>query len=117
MAETAWVLERVYGLAGRQLAAVIERMLQVDILVIESEQEIFTAMTSVMDGRGSFADALIGALGARAGCSHTATFDRQALRLESFSVLHLCMLNVLRLAPRHPQTRSLPWCGPVRVLI
>jgi predicted nucleic-acid-binding protein len=82
MAETAWVLERVYGLAGGELAAAIERMLQVDILVIECEQEVFTAMTAVRDGRGSFADALIGALGARAGCSHTATFDRHALRLE-----------------------------------
>jgi predicted nucleic-acid-binding protein len=84
MVETAWVLERVYGLTGGDLAAAIERMLQVDILVIECEQEVFTAMTAVRDGRGSFADALIGALGARAGCSHTATFDRPALRLDGF---------------------------------
>jgi len=27
------------------------------------------------EGRGSFADALVGALGAKAGCLHTSTFD------------------------------------------
>ena len=85
MVETAWVLERAYGLAGRDIAAAIERALQVDVLVVEREQEVFAAMTALKDGRGSFADALIAALGARAGCSHTLTFDRKALRLSGFA--------------------------------
>jgi predicted nucleic-acid-binding protein len=84
MAETAWVLERVYGRTAEEIAAVIERMLEVEVLVVESEQEVFTAMIAVKEGRGSFADALIGALGARAGCSHTVTFDQKALRLTAF---------------------------------
>ena len=84
MAETAWVLERAYGLAERNVAAIVERLLQLDILVIESEQEVFTAMIALKEGRGSFADALIGALGAKAGCSRTLTFDRRALRLDGF---------------------------------
>ena len=46
-------------------------MLEVNVLVVESEQEVFTAMIAVKEGRGSFADALIGALGAKVGCSHT----------------------------------------------
>jgi predicted nucleic-acid-binding protein len=54
-------------------------MLQADILVIENEQEVFAAMTALKEGLGSFADALIGALGARAGCSHTVTSDHGAL--------------------------------------
>jgi predicted nucleic-acid-binding protein len=56
----------------------------VDALVVESEQEVFTAMVALKEGRGSFADALIGALGASAGCSHSLTFDRKALRLPGF---------------------------------
>jgi predicted nucleic-acid-binding protein len=84
MAETVWVLERAYGLADADIAAAIERTLQVDALVVESEQEVFTAMVALKEGRGSFADALIGALGARAGCSHSLTFDRKALRLPGF---------------------------------
>jgi predicted nucleic-acid-binding protein len=39
------------------------------------------------EGYGSFADALIGALGAKAGCSRTFTFDRKALRLAGFKLL------------------------------
>ena len=87
MAETAWVLERVYGLTGYELAAAIERMLQVNVVIVESEQEVFTAMIAVKEGRGSFADALIGALGAKAGCSRTPTFDRGAARLAGFELL------------------------------
>jgi predicted nucleic-acid-binding protein len=87
MAETAWVLERIYGLTAGELAAAIERMLEVNVLVVESEQEVFTATTAVKEGRGSFADALIGALGAKAGCSHTLTFDQNALRLLDFKLL------------------------------
>jgi predicted nucleic-acid-binding protein len=87
MAETAWVLQRVYGRTAEEIAAVIERLLAVEVLVVESEQEVFTAMIAVKEGRGSFADALIGALGARAGCSHTVTFDQKALRLTAFEPL------------------------------
>jgi len=83
MAETVWVLERAYGLADADIAAAIERMLQVEALVVESEQEVFTAMVALKEGRGSFADALIGALGASAGCSHSLTFDRK-VRLPGF---------------------------------
>jgi predicted nucleic-acid-binding protein len=84
MAETVWVLERAYGLADLEIAAAVERTLQADVLVVEHEQEVFTAMIALKEGRGAFADALIGALGARAGCSRTLTFDQKALRLPGF---------------------------------
>jgi predicted nucleic-acid-binding protein len=87
MAETAWVLERAYGVEPPDVAAAIERILQADVLVVESEQQVFTAMVALKDGRASFADALIGALGVRAGCERTVTFDRKAIRLEEFSEL------------------------------
>jgi predicted nucleic-acid-binding protein len=84
MAEVAWVLDRAYGLSAHEIAMAIERMLQVDVLVIESEQEVFAAMIALKQGRGTFADALIAELGTRAGCVHTLTFDRKALRLPGF---------------------------------
>ena len=86
MVETVWVLERAYGLADDEIAAAIERMLQSDTLVVESEQEVFTATMALKEGSGSFADALIGALGARAGCARTLTFDKTALRLPGFEL-------------------------------
>lgn len=86
MAETVWVLERAYGLTEEDIAAAIERTLQADVLVIESEQELFTAMIALKEGRGSFADALIGALSVKAGYTRTVTFDRKALRLPGFEL-------------------------------
>jgi len=84
MAETVWVLARTYGVADQDIAATIERLLQADILVIENEQEVFAATIVLKENRGSFADALIVALGVGAGCSGTLTFDRRALRLPGF---------------------------------
>ena len=86
MAETAWVLDRAYGLADDEIAAAIERTLQADVLVVENEQEVFTALIMLKEGRGSFADALIAALGAKAGCFRNLTFDRKALRLPVFEL-------------------------------
>jgi predicted nucleic-acid-binding protein len=41
-------------------------------------------MTALKEGLGSFADALIGALGTAVGCSATLTFDQKALELPEF---------------------------------
>jgi predicted nucleic-acid-binding protein len=84
MVETVWVLDRAYHLATHEIAAAVERMLQADVLVVENEQEVFTAMIALKEGQGSFADAVIAALGARASCSSTLTFDQNALRLSGF---------------------------------
>ena len=87
MVETAWVLERAYGRSDRDVADAIELLLQAETLVVECEQEVFAAASALKDGRGAFADALIGALDARAGCTSTATFDRKAARLAGFELL------------------------------
>jgi predicted nucleic-acid-binding protein len=86
MVETVGVLDRSYGLAAEEVARAVERMLQVDVLIVENEQEVFVAMVALKRGRGSFADAIVAALGARAGCSRTLTFDRKAARLSGFEL-------------------------------
>jgi len=87
MVETVWVLDRAYGLTAQDIATVVERLLQVEVLTIENEQEVFTAMVALKRGRGSFADALIAELGARAGCARTLTFDQKAVRLRGFELV------------------------------
>jgi len=84
MVELAWALDRAYGLTPQEIAAALERMLQTDVLLIEDEQEVFTAMIALKERRGTFADALIAALGAKADCKHTLTFDQKALQLSGF---------------------------------
>ena len=86
MVETVWVLDRAYGFASDQIIAAVDGMLQSKVLLIENEKEVFAARTAVKDGSGSFSDALIGALGARAGCSRTLTFDHKAARLSDFGL-------------------------------
>ena len=84
MAETVWVLDRRYRFTDEQIAAAVERLLQTEVLLIENEAEVFAAMTALRDRRGEFADALIGALCRKAGCTRVYSFDRGALRLPGF---------------------------------
>ena len=87
MLETAWVLEKIYKLSDQEVAKVIKGILQIETLFIQNEQEVYTAMHALGTGRGSFADALVGALGTWAGCDSTLTFDRKASRLRSFELV------------------------------
>ena len=85
--ETVWILDRAYSLTAQEISTAVERLLPVEVLSIENEQLLFTAMVALKQGRGSFSDALIGELGVRAGCARTLTFDRNALRLPSFEMV------------------------------
>jgi predicted nucleic-acid-binding protein len=85
MVETAWVLKRSYGFSDRRIAAAIEGLLAADALLVEDEREVSVAMIALKRRQGSFADALIAALGAKAGASVTLTFDRKAARLPGFA--------------------------------
>jgi predicted nucleic-acid-binding protein len=87
MFETAWVLEKIYKLSDREVAETIKGILQIETLFIQNEQEVYTAMVILQTGRGSFADALINALGLWAGCDSTLTFDRKASRLQGFELI------------------------------
>jgi predicted nucleic-acid-binding protein len=84
MVETVRVLDRAYSLTAKEISSVVERMLQIEVLTIENEQQVFSAMIALKQGRGSFSDALIAELGVRAGCARTLTFDQKALRLPGF---------------------------------
>jgi predicted nucleic-acid-binding protein len=85
VAEVVWTLRSSYRVSKAMIASVIESLLASTSLVVEREEEVFLAMVALQEGFGEFADALIGALGRRAGCSHTITFDRDAAaRLPEF---------------------------------
>jgi predicted nucleic-acid-binding protein len=87
MVETVWVLSRAYGLSDHEIAQVVEGILQSDTLVVQNELEVFTAVAVLRSGRGSFADALVSALGRWAGCDSTLTFDKKAGRMDGFAVI------------------------------
>jgi len=87
LVETAWVLARNYALPRQDIAAAVERLLQIETIVVQNEREVFLATVAFRTGQAGFSDALIGALGSWAGCSSTFTFDRKAARLEWFELL------------------------------
>jgi len=87
MVETVWVLGRTYRLSDGEIAETIERTLGADVFIVEDEQEVFVALTALKEGQASFADALIAALGAKAGCARTLTFDRAAARFPGFALV------------------------------
>lgn len=86
MVEVAWVLDRTFGFSSQEIATAIKLILGIEVFIIENEQEVFRAMLVLNEGRASFADALIAELGAKAGCTHTLTFDNKAARLSGFKL-------------------------------
>jgi predicted nucleic-acid-binding protein len=62
------------------IAVVIRKLLDARELIVAEADAARRALTRLTDDI-DFPDALIGELGALAGCSYTATFDRRALGL------------------------------------
>jgi predicted nucleic-acid-binding protein len=86
LVETVWVLSRHYGFADLEIATFVEKMIEARSFKFEHEEHVMFAIAALETG-GGFADALIGSLGLKAGCSHTMTFDRRASRLPGFELL------------------------------
>jgi predicted nucleic-acid-binding protein len=86
VAEVVWVLGSFYEYIPDEIAAAVERLLQIDTLSVQNEREVFAAVVALRTGMASFDDALIGALGEWAGCSVTLTLDRKAARLKGFAL-------------------------------
>ena len=85
IAEIAWALRSRYKATAQEIATAVERILASDHLAVQNEQQVYEAMLALKANTGTFADALIGALGTWAGCSSTFTFDRSS-RLPNFEV-------------------------------
>jgi predicted nucleic-acid-binding protein len=87
LCETAWVLSSVFGLPKPQILDHLDRVLETEVFQSEEEGLVRRAMQLCRNGKGDFADYLIGQLNLARGCRFTVTFDR-ALRADSaFSVL------------------------------
>ena len=54
---------KIIRIATTQFSVAVMRMLQTDVLIVENEEEVFSAMTALREGQGSFSDVIISALG------------------------------------------------------
>ena len=85
--EIVRVLRSLLKQSPSQICSHLENLLSADSLEIQNEQQVFEAAFTFKSGSGEFEDALIGALNAWAGCSHTLTFDRKAAHLSHFRAI------------------------------
>lgn len=87
MAETMWVLAKVYEKSRAEIAKVVKVLLEISNLTVEAKQQVQLALDRFVEHRGDFNDHLLAAHDEVAGCSHTATFDRIAARSPRFRLL------------------------------
>ncbi|MGH7343156.1 MAG: PIN domain-containing protein [Candidatus Rokuibacteriota bacterium] len=87
LCEAAWVLRTAYGLPRSDVADALERILATRQFAIEDRDSVRRALDAFVEGRGDFADYLIGERNRRAGCRTTMTFDRSLAESALFAAL------------------------------
>jgi predicted nucleic-acid-binding protein len=86
LVETWWVLRRSYRFSPQECLSVMTGLAGSRQLVLEGAEVVRQALTSTAAG-ADFADALVTALGRRAGCAETVTFDQGSARRAGMRLL------------------------------
>ena len=76
--ELVWVLTGCYASTKNEICDVLETLLRTREIVVAQSDTVWKAIHLFKSGKADFADCLIERSAAEAGCSHTATFDRNA---------------------------------------
>ena len=84
LCELFWVLSSGHGYRRAQIARVVESLLASRDIVLEDHDCVRAALRAYENVRADFADALIGQVNRARGCEATATFDRDAAKLDEF---------------------------------
>ena len=87
LAETCWVLKRLYEAGRDELVQVVENLLAAPNIVVERRAQVRKALQNYAASSAGLSDCLIAQLNLEAGCEHTLTFDRNVAKLAGFSLL------------------------------
>lgn len=88
LAETCWVLKRLYAAGRSELVQVIENLLAAPNIVVERRALVRKALQAFdASPNAGFSDCLIVQMNGDAGCQRTLTFDRGAAELAGFELL------------------------------
>ena len=87
LAELVWVLDFSYGYDRSHIVGVMEALLTGVDRVLEHHDAVRASLDEYKAGQADFADALIGHINRGRGCNTTATFDRKATKLDSFTLV------------------------------
>lgn len=86
LCELAWVLDRGYGYERAQVGQVIQGILSVVELEVESRDLAWAALRQFEARRADFADYVIGLVARKGGAATTVTFDRRAADGDLFTL-------------------------------
>jgi predicted nucleic-acid-binding protein len=87
LCEVVWVLEAAYRLGREQILSTLDTLLRTAQLRFEDKDVLWHALADYREGRGDFADYVIGRSAVAAGCASTVTFDRSLTASVLFEVL------------------------------
>jgi predicted nucleic-acid-binding protein len=88
LAETAWVLQRLYSAGRDEVARVVDSLLTAPNIVVERKALVRRALQAYAGTPASgFSACLIAQLNGDAGCETTLTFDRRAAKVAGFALL------------------------------
>jgi len=80
LVETTWVLQRRYRATAEEVRETVADLLGARRVVVENRAVVMRALAISRGDNCAFADALIAASAANAGCTATVSFDRGAMR-------------------------------------
>ena len=84
--EMIWVLERMFGVARRDIINAIESLSCLPVLALEDSEMIMTFCQMALTTGQELDDLLIGLKG-QILCDHTLTFDKKAAKCNLFKLL------------------------------
>jgi predicted nucleic-acid-binding protein len=87
LAETAWVLETVFGYGRADIAAAVEALLGNAAYVVDGKEAGAAALADFRSTKADFSDCLIVARNTRAGCEYTVTLDKAMKRLPGVAAI------------------------------
>jgi len=86
LCELVWVLDSAYGFDKKEIADILNKILITKQIEIDQKDIVRQAVWDYLQGKGDFADYLIGRINRECGCDLTATFDRQLQDSNMFEV-------------------------------
>lgn len=87
LCELVWSLTTSFKFDRGSVARVVMLLLRSDEVTIEGHRVVRDALYLFRTSKADFADCLIGLSNGLAGCERTATFDREAARLDEFELI------------------------------
>lgn len=89
LVEMCWVLKRLYGASEAELAGTVADLLTSPKFVLENKAVIQAAVQHMQKrkSKAGLTDQLIAQIATAAGCSHTVSFDRSAVRSAGMKLL------------------------------